>query len=71
MLVFYQLNDNKDGWEEFGRINDGDVIEDVTGDFDDWIGEKRHYPEEHLARQYSNHYVNAVLVEEGEEGDGP
>lgn len=64
MLVFHQLNDSKDGWEEFGRIKDEEVISDETGDFEDWIGEQRHYPEEHLAKQYDNHYINAVIVEE-------
>jgi hypothetical protein len=34
MLVFYQLNDNKDGWEEFGRIKNGEVISDKTGHFE-------------------------------------
>jgi hypothetical protein len=64
MLVFYQLNDDKDGWDEFGRIKNGEVISDETGHFEDWIGEEQHYPEEHLAEQYNNHYINAVIAQE-------
>lgn len=69
MLIFYQISRDEDspGWHEIGRIKDGEIIEDETGDFEDWIGEQRHYPEEHLARQYDNHYINAVLIEEDDQ----
>jgi hypothetical protein len=67
MLIFYELNDNKDGWEEVGRIKDNQVISEGVEGFERWMRDQKHLPEEMLARRYNNHYVNAVLVEEENE----
>jgi hypothetical protein len=67
MLIFYQINDNKDGWEELGRIKDGEVISDETGYFEEIIEDQLHLSEERLARSYNNHYINAIVVDDEED----
>ena len=68
MLIFYRLNENKDGWYEAGRIKDGEIISDETGSIEYLLEGKSHYPEEYLAKQFNNHYINAVLVEDDAAG---
>ncbi|MXV64434.1 hypothetical protein GS429_20655 [Natronorubrum sp. JWXQ-INN-674] len=64
-LVFLGLNDEREGWERIGKVNDGEIIEDPTGELEATIqGVYDLEDEERLKRIFNNHYINAVPVTE-------
>lgn len=64
-VLFLGLNDDGDGWEKLGYVEDGEIREDPTGDLEHLLDGLPYLDDEQrLTRHFNNHYVNAVIVEE-------
>lgn len=62
-LVFLGLNDEREGWERIGKVNDGEIIEDPTGELEATVQNVYDLEDENRLRQvFNNHYINAVPV---------
>jgi len=66
-LIFLGLNEERTGWERIGKIANGEIIEDPTGELEatvqgiyDLENEKR------MEQVFNNHYINAVPVVEND-----
>ncbi|MFC4550803.1 MULTISPECIES: hypothetical protein [Halorussus] len=71
-VLFLGLNDDGDGWEKLGYVEDGEIREDPTGDLEQLLEGFPDLKDEHrLTRQFNNHYVNAVIVKEGSDENPP
>lgn len=60
-LVFLGLGDDQESWERIGRIANGEIIEDPTGELESTV--KPSYDlrdEEKLEEVFNNHYINAI-----------
>lgn len=67
-LLFLGLNREQDGWETIGKIVDGQIVEDPTGEIEATVKDAYDLEnEEQLRRAFNNHYINAVPVTESEE----
>ncbi|ELZ94779.1 hypothetical protein C440_06882 [Haloferax mucosum ATCC BAA-1512] len=67
-LRIFGLNEERDGWDVLGKIADGEIVEDPTGELGATIkGEYDLDDENHLRRALNNHYINAVPLAEDEE----
>lgn len=67
-LLFLGLNEDRDGWDVLGRIVDGKIIEDPTGELEATVqGAYDLDDEERLREIFNNHYINAVPLEDDEE----
>ena len=67
-LVFLGLDDEGEGWERIGKINDGKITEDPTGELEATIQDVYDLENEDRLRQiFNNHYINAVPVIENDE----
>ncbi|AKU08295.1 hypothetical protein [Haloferax gibbonsii] len=67
-LLFLGLSEDRDGWDVLGKIADGEIIEDPTGELEATVkGAYDLDDEERLREAFNNHYINAVPLAEDEE----
>jgi len=67
-LLFLGLNEDRDGWDVLGKIIDGEIVKDPTGELEETVkGAYDLDDEDHLRRAFNNHYINAVPLAEDEE----
>lgn len=67
-LLIFGLNEERDGWDVLGKIADGEIVEDPTGELEATIeGAYDLDDEDHLRRALNNHYINAVPLAGDEE----
>ncbi|MBV0901410.1 hypothetical protein [Haloarcula salina] len=67
-LLFLGLNEDRDGWDVLGKIADGEIVEDPTGELEATVKGAYDLDDEgHLRRAFNNHYINAVPLAEDEE----
>ncbi|WP_082220671.1 hypothetical protein [Haloferax gibbonsii] len=66
-LLFIGLNEDRDDWDVLGKIVDGAIIEDPTGELEATVkGAYDLDDEERLRVAFNNHYINAVPLAEEE-----
>ncbi|KAB1193359.1 hypothetical protein GJR96_07845 [Haloferax sp. MBLA0076] len=67
-LLFLGLNEDRDGWDVLGKIADGEIIEDPTGELEATLKGAYDLDDEVRLREvFNNHYINAVPLAEDEE----
>jgi hypothetical protein len=67
-LLFLGLNEERDGWDALGKIADGEIVEDPTGELEATVqGAYDLEDEDRLRQAFNNHYINAVPLAEDEE----
>ena len=70
-VVFFGLREDRKGWELIGRVEDGEITEDPTGELRETIEPAYDLgDEQYLSRALNNHYLNAIVVDDEESTEG-
>ena len=64
-VVFFGLGEDREGWEWLGRVEDGKITADSTGELRETIEPAYDLADEqYLSRALNNHYLNAIVVDD-------
>lgn len=67
-LVFLGLGDDGESWERIGKVANGKIGEDPTGELEATVKEIYNLEDEGKLRKiFNNHYINAIPVVDGSE----